>query len=321
MDDARRPPVHDAIDQPEEQSGDDCSASPSSATPSPGTVAPSGRWARRVLEGDATNNSASSEAKRASDQAARALYQGDLDAAVHTGHHSGPTLVNLLPGEAPDLRSFAEQLVAIAEQLRATHHTLAGTLPSDLMISTHAIDPGGDALGLSRAGPAPAPDAQTDNGNGITENRPGGHGESANDAPTDRPSPDRPSPDRHSLFVEMARATYAKRRKRAAIFGDPDLFGEPGWDILLDLYIAEADGKPVSVSSACIGSAAPPTTGLRWLGVLAEQGLVDRQHDPQDQRRVLVHLTEKAMAAMDEYFAVSLALDLAGQTGREGQAG
>ena len=40
-----------------------------------------------------------------------------------------------------------------------------------------------------------------------------------------------------------------------------ELFGEPAWDILLDLYIANVENKPVSVSSACIGSAAPPTTG------------------------------------------------------------
>jgi len=93
------------------------------------------------------------------------------------------------------------------------------------------------------------------------------------------------------------------RRNQTAIFGNPELFGEPAWDILLDLYIAYVEDKPVSVSSACIGSAAPPTTGLRWLGVLAENDLVLREHDPEDQRRVLVRLTETGLAAMDEYFA------------------
>ena len=107
------------------------------------------------------------------------------------------------------------------------------------------------------------------------------------------------------IYAEMARETYAQRRKRASIFKDPELFGEPGWDILLDLYIAQVEGKPVSVSSACIGSASPPTTGLRWLGVLADQGLVLREHDPEDQRRVLVRLTDKAMEAMDVYFSSS----------------
>jgi len=60
--------------------------------------------------------------------------------------------------------------------------------------------------------------------------------------------------------------------------------------------------KSISVSSACIGSGAPPTTGLRWLGVLEVKGLVERRHDPSDQRRVLVHLSATGIAAMDEFF-------------------
>jgi len=107
------------------------------------------------------------------------------------------------------------------------------------------------------------------------------------------------------MNAETAREMYASRRSRDGIFGNPELFGEPAWDILLDLYVADVGGKPVSVSSACIGSAAPPTTGLRWLGVLAEQGLVLREHDPEDQRRVLVRLTDRGLAAMDEYFAAA----------------
>lgn len=102
--------------------------------------------------------------------------------------------------------------------------------------------------------------------------------------------------------LALARKTYALRRKRASIFGNPDLFGEPAWDILLDLYIAQGEGKDVSVSSACIGSAAPPTTGLRWLGVLAQEGLVVRENDPADHRRVLVRLTAAGQAAMDRFF-------------------
>ena len=108
---------------------------------------------------------------------------------------------------------------------------------------------------------------------------------------------------RRTSNAATARQVYDKRRKRAALFGNSELFGEPAWDILLDLYIAHAENKPVSVSSACIGSAAPPTTGLRWLGVLAENELILREHDPEDQRRVLVRLTDRGIAAMDKYFS------------------
>jgi hypothetical protein len=103
-------------------------------------------------------------------------------------------------------------------------------------------------------------------------------------------------------YLDLARQTYTLRRKRAGIFGNPELFGEPAWDILLDLYIAHGEGKPVSVSSACIGSAAPPTTGLRWLGVLADHGFVMRENDPEDNRRVLVRLTRAGITAMERFF-------------------
>ncbi|WP_337661393.1 winged helix DNA-binding protein [Erythrobacter sp. Alg231-14] len=106
-----------------------------------------------------------------------------------------------------------------------------------------------------------------------------------------------------AIYAAAARQVYDKRRRRTALFGNAELFGEPAWDILLDLYIAHAEKKPVSVSSACIGSAAPPTTGLRWLGVLAENDLILREHDPEDQRRVLVRLTDRGIASMDQYFS------------------
>lgn len=127
------------------------------------------------------------------------------------------------------------------------------------------------------------------------------NGDSAGAEPpgyTPQPRPARAACNR----LALARKAYALRRKRVSIFGNPDLFGEPAWDIMLDLYIAQAEGKPVSVSSACIGSASPPTTGLRWLGVLAEEGLVVRENDPEDHRRVLVRLTTVGIAAMDRFF-------------------
>lgn len=121
-------------------------------------------------------------------------------------------------------------------------------------------------------------------------------------AETDGKSQSQTRPLRTRSSLTLARHTYAMRRKRAAIFGNPDLFGEPAWDILLDLFIAEAEGKSVSVSSACIGSAAPSTTGLRWLGVLASEGLVVRENDPEDHRRVMVRLTATGQAAMERFF-------------------
>lgn len=107
----------------------------------------------------------------------------------------------------------------------------------------------------------------------------------------------------HPIWVELARQTYDDRRRRSKIFRSEDLFGEPAWDILLDLFIAAKERRRVSVTSACIGSAVPSTTALRWITILERQGLLVREADPGDARRVYVKLSARGYAAMLEYFA------------------
>jgi hypothetical protein len=85
-----------------------------------------------------------------------------------------------------------------------------------------------------------------------------------------------------------------------------EIFGEPAWDILLDLYAARLEGKAVSVSSACIASAVPTTTALRWLSKLAECGLVERSLDASDARRAHVHITEDGLEAVTRWVDVAL---------------
>ena len=105
------------------------------------------------------------------------------------------------------------------------------------------------------------------------------------------------------VWAEIARRTYRDRRRRADIFADPALFGEPAWDILLDLFIAAKERKRLPVTSACIGAAVPATTALRWLTVLEEKGLIVRENDSHDARRVFVRLSAEAYEKMVAYFA------------------
>jgi len=103
--------------------------------------------------------------------------------------------------------------------------------------------------------------------------------------------------------AEQALQLYRERRRRIEAFGDDTLFGEPAWDILLDLFVAGERGKRVAVTSACIGSGVPSTTALRWLNVLELRGMVEREDDNHDARRSFVRLTPKARAMMLDYFA------------------
>ncbi len=104
-------------------------------------------------------------------------------------------------------------------------------------------------------------------------------------------------------YLTIARKLYHIRRKRVAIFGSIELFGEPAWDLLLDLYIAHATGSELSVSSACIGAAVPATTALRYLGILQREGLILREQDPRDQRRINVRLSRFGIERMEAYFS------------------
>lgn len=98
----------------------------------------------------------------------------------------------------------------------------------------------------------------------------------------------------------LARELYAERRRRTK-FLPSDLFGEPTWDILLDLYVAARENRRVPTTSACIGAHVPPTTALRWLRVLEARGLVEREDDGRDGRRTFVCLSDTGLAAMDGF--------------------
>lgn len=95
----------------------------------------------------------------------------------------------------------------------------------------------------------------------------------------------------------FAQRLYRERRLRAN-FLPADLFAEPGWDILLYLYAAKVEGRPISTSSACIAAAVPQTTALRRLVRLHRQGLIYRHGSPKDVRLSLVELTPQTFEKM-----------------------
>lgn len=100
--------------------------------------------------------------------------------------------------------------------------------------------------------------------------------------------------------LALMRQTYALRRLRSDIFPF-GLFSDPAWDILIDLYISLLENRGVSVSSACIASCSPPTTALRHMTTLQQNGLVVRRPDLRDGRRVYLELSAAGAKLMSEW--------------------
>lgn len=122
-------------------------------------------------------------------------------------------------------------------------------------------------------------------------------GSSANETTGAQPLTSSPSFADPDVLVEMAKAIYRARESRHRHF-PRDLFGEPAWDILLDLYIAKSRGEMVTVSGACIASQIPPTTALRWIKTLEKDGWIVREDDQIDRRRSFVRLSSKGETAV-----------------------
>lgn len=96
------------------------------------------------------------------------------------------------------------------------------------------------------------------------------------------------------------RSIIRARRLRDHFFKG-ELFADPAWDMLLDLMAARVERQRVAVSSLCIAAAVPPTTALRWIRTLCDQGLFVRVADPEDGRRVFIELSDQSAAAMEAY--------------------
>jgi len=103
------------------------------------------------------------------------------------------------------------------------------------------------------------------------------------------------------VSADEIRSIIHARRLRERYFPH-DLFADPAWDMLLELFRADLVQQQISVSSLCLASAVPPTTALRWLSTLIERHIFVREPDRRDGRRIFVKFTPEAREAMYQYF-------------------
>lgn len=108
-------------------------------------------------------------------------------------------------------------------------------------------------------------------------------------------------------LTRYARHLYRVRRQRDALFGP--IFGEPAWDMMLDLFIRQNDRSATSISSLCIAASVPQTTALRWITAMIADGTFTREDDPFDRRRSYVQLSADTRQRMVQLLQTMLEAD------------
>lgn len=95
-------------------------------------------------------------------------------------------------------------------------------------------------------------------------------------------------------------------RKMRSQYFPTELFSDPCWEMLLDLYDAQLGRAEVTVTSLGAASGVPLTTALRRMEQLLAHGLIERVGDADDKRRTIVRLTDGGLAAVEGFFETYL---------------
>jgi hypothetical protein len=110
-----------------------------------------------------------------------------------------------------------------------------------------------------------------------------------------------PTKERVQVALEAAQRAVRDRGARSDFVGSKDIFGEPAWDILLDLFIRQTNEKQVSARAAMMHAGAGPSTVVRWLSVLEQNDLIETSPDPSDSKQRLIRLTPGGYEGMLRY--------------------
>lgn len=121
--------------------------------------------------------------------------------------------------------------------------------------------------------------------------------------PMGLPSPVPMASKKDITLAEIAAQLYQERRLRDACFHEVDIFGEPAWDILLDVAFAETKGERLSISKVCIGSCVPVSTALRWINILQARDLVYKVGNTGDPLETFIRLTGQGHEKTKKYLA------------------
>ncbi|WP_435201265.1 hypothetical protein [Qipengyuania sp. 902] len=103
-----------------------------------------------------------------------------------------------------------------------------------------------------------------------------------------------------SALALIARREHHARRVREELIPSAH-FGEPAWDLLLDLFANSVVGKDIPKNAAQIAAHCPPTTALRYIEQLENEGMISERKSEEDGRVLLMRLTDEALVSVGSY--------------------
>lgn len=99
--------------------------------------------------------------------------------------------------------------------------------------------------------------------------------------------------------ADFARQLWWERRLRTAFF-PAELFSEPAWDLILDIFAAERTGEPVRMSKAHLSACAPPSVAERKARMLVKIGMVTATPVTPGGRKLELKLTPRAASQLEQ---------------------
>lgn len=98
------------------------------------------------------------------------------------------------------------------------------------------------------------------------------------------------------VLAATARRILKVRALRNSVFG-PDIFADPVWDMMLDLFVEASAKRDVTLTSVALASGVPTSTALRQLKDMERRGVVERL-PARDGRMFHVRLTRDALCKL-----------------------
>jgi DNA-binding MarR family transcriptional regulator len=102
-------------------------------------------------------------------------------------------------------------------------------------------------------------------------------------------------------LVNIARTSLSVRRRRSDYLHRA-MLGEPAYDMLLGLYVAEAEGEALTAARLADRAGVAPSSALRWIDYLAAKELIVREPHPSRKRASVLKLSCKGRAALEGIF-------------------